>query len=78
MTIVVSRTQKRIQSIDEVQWCHSISGETDMMLYVEAESMESLSQFAIQLQSYPDLRHLMTHTVLTEFFNKQNSSGRSC
>lgn len=58
---------QRIQSIDGVQWCHSISGETDMMLYVEVESMEHLNQVRDQLQSYPDLRHLVTHTVLTEF-----------
>ncbi len=69
---------KRIQSIDGVQWCHSISGETDMMLYVEVESMERLNQIRDQLQSYSDLRHLMTHTVLTEFFNKQNSQGHPC
>ncbi|MBO7911224.1 MULTISPECIES: Lrp/AsnC family transcriptional regulator [Vibrio] len=68
----------RIQSIDEVQWCHSISGETDMMLYVEVESMERLNQIRDQLQSYPELRHLMTHTVLTEFFNKQNATVHSC
>ena len=54
---------QRIQSIDGVQWCHSISGETDMMLYVEVESMERLNQVRDQLQSYPDLRHLMTHTA---------------
>ncbi|MCX2758069.1 Lrp/AsnC family transcriptional regulator [Vibrio sp. Sgm 22] len=68
----------RIQSIDEVQWCHSISGETDMMLYVEVESMERLNQIRDRLQSYPELRHLMTHTVLTEFFNKQNAKVHSC
>ncbi|WP_261886444.1 Lrp/AsnC family transcriptional regulator [Vibrio pomeroyi] len=69
---------QRIESIDGVQWCHSISGETDMMLYVEVESMERLNQVRDQLQSYPDLRHLMTHTVLTEFFNKLNPTVHSC
>ena len=69
---------QRIESIDGVQWCHSISGETDMMLYVEVESMERLNQVRDQLQSYPDLCHLMTHTVLTEFFNKLNPTVHSC
>ncbi|MDN3617696.1 MAG: Lrp/AsnC family transcriptional regulator [Vibrio gallaecicus] len=64
---------KQIQSIDGVLWCHSISGETDMMLYVEVESMGRLNQIRDQLQLYPELRHLMTHTVLAEFFNKQKS-----
>ncbi len=49
-----------------------------MMLYVEVESMEHLNQVRDQLQSYPDLRHLMTHTVLTEFFNKLNPTVHSC
>ena len=60
-----------IYQIDGVQWCHSISGETDMMLYVEVESMEHLNRIRDQLHRYTDLRQLMTHTVLTEFFNKQ-------
>lgn len=60
-----------IYRIDGVQWCHSISGETDMMLYVEVESMEHLNRIRDQLHNYADLRQLMTHTVLTEFFNKQ-------
>ena len=68
----------QIHGIDGVQWCHSISGETDMMLYVEVESMERLNQVRDQLQSYPELRHLMTHTVLTEFFNKLNPTVQSC
>ncbi|KAB0461898.1 hypothetical protein F7Q89_15250 [Vibrio kanaloae] len=37
-------------------------------------SMERLNQIRDQQQGYSDLRHLMTHTVLTEFFNKQNLS----
>ena len=68
----------QIHGIDGVQWCHSISGETDMMLYVEVESMERLNQVRDQLQSYPELRHLMTHTVLTEFFNKLSPTVHSC
>ncbi|MBW3695948.1 Lrp/AsnC family transcriptional regulator [Vibrio sp. T187] len=59
----------QIYKIDGVKWCHAISGETDMMLYVEAPSMARLNQIRDELQAYPDLRHLMTHTVLTEFFN---------
>ena len=58
-----------IYKIDGVQWCHSISGETDMMLYVEVSTMNRLNAIRDQLQQIPELRHLMTHTVLTEFFN---------
>jgi len=60
---------QRIYKIDGVKWCHAISGETDMMLFVEAPSMQRLNQIRDELQTIPELRHLMTHTVLTEFFN---------
>ncbi|MEF1285119.1 Lrp/AsnC family transcriptional regulator [Vibrio sp. M250220] len=59
----------QIYQIDGVKWCHAISGETDMMLYVEVETMTQLNAIRDQLQKIPELRHLMTHTVLTEFFN---------
>lgn len=55
--------------IDGIKWSHAISGETDMMLYVETETMESLNNIRNQLHAIPELRHLTTHTVLTEFFN---------
>ncbi|WP_394125932.1 Lrp/AsnC family transcriptional regulator [Vibrio hepatarius] len=58
-----------IYQIDGVKWCHAISGETDMMLYVEVETMTRLNEIRDELQRIPELRHLMTHTVLTEFFN---------
>lgn len=58
-----------IYKIDGVKWCHAISGETDMMLYVEVDTMTQLNTIRDELQQIPELRHLMTHTVLTEFFN---------
>ncbi|MDC5706086.1 Lrp/AsnC family transcriptional regulator [Vibrio europaeus] len=58
-----------IYQIDGVKWCHAISGETDMMLYVEVDSMTRLNAIRDELQKIPELRHLMTHTVLNEFFN---------
>lgn len=57
-----------IYHLQGVKSCHSISGETDMMLYVEAESMSHLNEIIGELQKYPELRHLMTHTVLAEHF----------
>ncbi|UUM32082.1 Lrp/AsnC family transcriptional regulator [Vibrio japonicus] len=64
----------RIYQIDGVKWCHAISGETDMMLFVEVASMERLNQIRDELRAIPELRHLMTHTVLTEFFNTAHAS----
>ncbi|EOU2463569.1 Lrp/AsnC family transcriptional regulator [Vibrio navarrensis] len=60
---------KQIYLIDGVKWCHAISGETDMMLYVEVASMTRLNQIREEIQAYPDLKHVMTHMVLNEFFN---------
>ncbi len=60
---------QQIYLIPGVKWCHAISGETDMMLYAEVESMAKLNAIRDELQSYPQLRHLMTHTVLKELFN---------
>ncbi|MGC9400827.1 Lrp/AsnC family transcriptional regulator [Vibrio genomosp. F10 str. 9ZC157] len=64
---------QKIYHIDGVKWCHAISGETDMMLFVQVESMTRLTEIRDELQSYPELRHLITHTVLTEFFNTTHS-----
>ncbi|EHH2479044.1 Lrp/AsnC family transcriptional regulator [Vibrio vulnificus] len=60
---------KEIYLIDGVKFCHAISGETDMMLYVEVTTMTRLNQIREQLQAFPELKHVITHTVLTEFFN---------
>ena len=64
----------RIYQIDGVKWCHAISGETDMMLFVEVPTMQRLNQIRDELQTIPELRHLMTQTVLTEFFNTAHAS----
>ncbi|MFM2587198.1 Lrp/AsnC family transcriptional regulator [Vibrio sp. TBV020] len=64
----------KIYQIDGVKWCHAISGETDMMLYVEVETMTRLNAIRDELQQIPELRHLMTHTVLTEFFNTMQNA----
>ncbi|WP_087019752.1 Lrp/AsnC family transcriptional regulator [Thaumasiovibrio subtropicus] len=60
-----------IEKIPEVQWMDIISGETDMMLFVEAKSMQRLNQIRDDLQKLPYLRHLITHTVLNTFFNRR-------
>ncbi|MCC2521975.1 MULTISPECIES: Lrp/AsnC family transcriptional regulator [Vibrio] len=63
-----------IYKIDGVKWCHAITGETDMMLFVEVPTMARLNEIRDELQTIPELRHLMTHTVLTEFFNTRHVS----
>ncbi|EKO3869803.1 Lrp/AsnC family transcriptional regulator [Vibrio harveyi] len=62
-----------LYKIDGVKWCHAISGETDMMLFVEVPNIARLNEIRDYIQSYPELRNVMTHTVLTEFFNTTGS-----
>ncbi len=57
VTIVVSRTRNESKVLMRCNGA-TLLAVTDMMLYVEAESMESLNRVRDQLQSYPDLRHL--------------------
>ncbi|WDY54612.1 Lrp/AsnC family transcriptional regulator [Vibrio fluvialis] len=63
------RYAEKLYQIPGIKWCHAISGETDLMLYVEVESMAELNAIRDELQLNPQLRNLMTHAVLKEFFN---------
>lgn len=58
-----------IYQLDGVKSCRAISGETDMMLYVEVPTMAKMSELHEALYSIPELKHLTTHTILTEFFD---------
>ncbi|WP_456294705.1 Lrp/AsnC family transcriptional regulator [Vibrio sp. AK197] len=61
-----------IYGLDGVKSCRAISGETDMMLYVEVPSMARMSELHDALYQIPELKHLTTHTVLSEFFDLYN------
>ncbi|WP_407333964.1 Lrp/AsnC family transcriptional regulator [Enterovibrio sp. 27052020O] len=58
-----------IYTLDGVKWCHAISGETDMMLYVDVPNMARLNEIREHIQAYPELKQVITHMVLSEFFN---------
>lgn len=53
-----------IQAIPELQSGHALSGEVDLLLFVETESMERLNQIRRQLEQLPDLKRLLTCPVL--------------
>lgn len=63
------RYAEQLYQIPGIKWCDAISGETDLMLYVEVESMAKLNAIRDELQRNPQLRSLRTHTVLKAFFN---------
>lgn len=60
----------KLQSIPEIRRCHGISGETDLMLFVEAASMARLHQIRELLDADPAIEKITTHMVLSEWINR--------
>lgn len=58
---------ERMRGIGEVRRCCGISGETDMLVYVEAASMTRLSEIRAELESYPGMQRVKTHMVVQEW-----------
>ncbi len=52
-----------LQSIPEIKQAHALSGTTDVLLYVEARSMERLSDVRRLLSNLPDLEKVVTSTA---------------
>jgi len=53
-----------IQRIPEITLGHALSGEIDLILFAETDSMERLNQIRRQLEQLPDLKRLLTCPVL--------------
>lgn len=53
-----------IQTIPELCYGHALSGEVDLILFAETDSMERLNQIRRQLEQLPDLTRLITCPVL--------------
>lgn len=62
-----------LQQIPEVKSCHGISGEIDLMLYLETSSVSRLHQIREQLDALPLVSQVRTHLVLSEWFNRQHT-----
>lgn len=58
---------ERLQEFPEVRQCCGISGETDMMLFVEAPSMQRLCELREEIQTFPGLQRIKTHIVVREW-----------
>lgn len=59
---------KKIQLIQGVLHCYGISGETDLMVYIEVESMKQLYLIHDQLNQLKHMRQVITHMVIRQFF----------
>ncbi|MFC0049669.1 Lrp/AsnC family transcriptional regulator [Rheinheimera tilapiae] len=60
-----------LRSFSELKSCHGISGEVDLMLFVEADSMERLHQIREQIDAHPDIVRIRTHMVMSQWFTPQ-------
>lgn len=58
--------KRNMQTIPEIKQAHALSGSTDVLLFVEAPSMERLVQVRQRLASLPDLDKIVTSTVLEQ------------
>lgn len=57
------------RAIPEVQTCHGIAGETDLLVYVRAESMQRIHEIREYLDSLQDIAKITTHVVMSEWIN---------
>lgn len=53
-----------LKGISEITRAHTLCGDTDLIVYVEAESMIRISQIRALLAALPDLDKIQTFTVL--------------
>lgn len=53
-----------IQTIPELSFGHALSGEVDLILFAETDSMARLNQIRHRLEQLPDLKRLLTCPVL--------------
>ena len=60
-----------LRSFSELKSCHGISGEVDLMLFVEADSMERLHQIREHIDAHPDIVRIRTHMVMSQWFTPQ-------
>lgn len=56
-------------AVSEAKLCHSISGETGMLAYVEAASMVRLDEVRGQIENMPNIKAVKTHMILSELIN---------
>ena len=57
----------RMRAFPEIRQCCGISGETDMLLQVEAASMARLAEIRGAIESMPGMLRVKTHMVVNEW-----------
>lgn len=51
----------------EVRRCSGISGETDMLVYIEAPSMQRFSEIRGEIENFPGMQKVKTHMVVKDW-----------
>jgi DNA-binding Lrp family transcriptional regulator len=59
-----------ISAITPVRQCHSISGDIDMIVFAQAESMQSLERVRCRLAGLPRITSITTKAVLKELISR--------
>lgn len=58
---------ERMRVFAEVRRCSGISGETDMLVYLEAPSMERLAEVRGEIENFPGIYKVKTHMVVKDW-----------
>ncbi len=58
-------------AIPEVVTCRGISGDMDLLVFVQADSMRRLHEIREQLDAQPDFIKIKTHVVMSEWINNK-------
>lgn len=53
-----------VEAIPEVKLAHSVSGDVDMIMFVQASSMDRLCAIREEIEKWPNLHRVMTHMCL--------------
>lgn len=58
---------ERMRAFPEVRHCSGISGETDMLVYVEAPSMVRFAEVRGAIENFPGMQKVKTHVVVKDW-----------
>ncbi|MFT2099783.1 Lrp/AsnC family transcriptional regulator [Marinomonas sp. 2405UD66-6] len=58
--------QPLVEAIPEVKLSHSISGDLDLLLLVQASSMSRLNDIRSEMDNWPNLDKIVTHMCLSK------------
>ncbi|WP_339486184.1 Lrp/AsnC family transcriptional regulator [Pseudomonas sp. EL_65y_Pfl2_R95] len=58
---------ERMRVFSEVRRCSGISGETDMLVYIEAPTMQRFSEIRGEIENYPGMQKVKTHVIVKDW-----------